>query len=88
MSGQEFPPAVKQAVRYRTRNICEVCHNAEIVHFHHRWRKGAGGPGTEDNALGCCAPCHLHIHANPALSLANDWLRHPQPVNTGLKVRP
>jgi hypothetical protein len=85
MSGQEFPPAVRQAIRYRTRNLCELCHSAEIVHFHHRLRKSQGGRGTEENCLGVCAKDHAYIHANPAISYANGWLLHAEPVNMGPK---
>jgi 5-methylcytosine-specific restriction endonuclease McrA len=45
------------------------------LHAHHILRRSQGGRHTEENMLACCRPCHEYIHANPARSYEQGWLR-------------
>jgi hypothetical protein len=82
----EFTAAVKQQIRDRAGDVCEICHERRLAHFHHRLMRSSGGLGTLANGMGCCHLCHAQLHANPAESYANGWLLHAKPVNTGLKA--
>lgn len=44
------------------------------VHLHHRRLRSQGGGNEPENLLAVCAPCHDHIHRNPAESYERGWL--------------
>lgn len=48
--------------------------DGRAVLFHHVLRRSKQGKGTADNGLHLCNPCHLWIHANPAISYERGWL--------------
>lgn len=75
----EFSPAVKKEARFRSGGRCEIhlqpsCGGRAVL-FHHVLRRGQGGKGTLDNCLHLCNWCHAYVHANPAISYENGWLR-------------
>lgn len=70
---------VRAYVMGRAGHRCEarvpgVCTGA-AEHAHHIRLRSQGGEDAEHNLLAVCHPCHAHIHANPAESYANGWLR-------------
>ena len=72
-------PAARRAVYERAGGVCEaqvagVCLGAG-TQVHHIAGRGGPDPHRLDNLKLCCAPCHEHIHANPAESYAAGWMR-------------
>ena len=58
-------------------DTCEAMTSACTVrpaHRHHVILRSQGG--HDGPTLDVCAPCHLHIHANPAEAYERGWLRH------------
>jgi hypothetical protein len=41
---------------------------------HHRKRRSQGGSDGRANLLYACAPCHVYIHDNPAISYERGWM--------------
>lgn len=69
-----MPPKVREAVRERSADVCEVCGAARAVLLHHKLRRSQGGSHSADNLLHLCDWCHADIHANPAVSYVRGWL--------------
>lgn len=76
--GSDFPPAVREAIEWRSGGWCEAgtpkC-RGHAHHIHHILRRGQGGKGTETNGLHVCEPCHLHIHSHIPEAIERGWLR-------------
>jgi hypothetical protein len=80
-SKSDFPQSVRDELRRRTGGRCQFPNCArEWSHAHHILPRRQGGMGTLDNALGLCLDHHAYVHANPAESYENDWLRRSGPV--------
>lgn len=41
---------------------------------HHKAGRSGDDPHRLDNLVGLCAPCHEHVHRNPAQSYANGMM--------------
>lgn len=79
---REFAKAAKEVI-FRSYGRCEANTPAcperehEGVHRHHIGRRrGVNGGHTADNLLNVCDAGHRFIHANPAISYENGWLKH------------
>lgn len=74
--GNDFPEEARQAMRRRSKGICEVgsqnC-NGKASQFHHR-KLRRHRDQRECNGLHACDPCHVLIHAKVGLSQAMGWL--------------
>lgn len=83
----EFSQKTKDAVFARAGGRCEFpgC-TKPIECYHHRWRRGQGGPGTAENCLGLCTRDHDYIHANVAESFQQGWLLHPPPLTQCIEI--
>lgn len=70
----------RKAVRDRSGGMCEagiqgVC-TGRAQHVHHLTLRSQGGGHDPEGLLDSCLACHGHIHANPAESYEQGWLRH------------
>jgi hypothetical protein len=70
---------VRGWVRDRAGGMCEARIDGVCIdrgeHAHHLLRRSQGGPDDMGNLIWVCAPCHGHIHANPAWAVENGLLR-------------
>ena len=78
MKAKGIPPKVRAEVLERSQGLCEIPHGPHIHradHLHHRRLRSQGGEHTPENLLHVCHDIHAYIHANPALSYEQGWLR-------------
>lgn len=73
--------AVRDLVRERAGDRCELCWSTDGLQVHHRRPRASGGtsdPATNSpaNLLLLCVWCHADIEARRALALANGHLIH------------
>ena len=79
---KQDPPelrASKQAVRSRSRGVCEagtVACTGTATEAHHRKMRSSGGSHRPLNLLDCCTSCHSWIHDHPEASYEHGWLLH------------
>ena len=59
-----------------------------VDHQHHRKLRSQGGTNDPDNVIGVCAPCHHHIHHNPAESYARGLLVHSWDNPANIPITP
>lgn len=71
----EFTPAVKAEIWRLAGGQCERCGSRSWLVYHHRWQRGKGGPGTVENGMLACTPCHEYIHSHGTESYERGWLR-------------
>lgn len=68
-----IPPKVRDEVRARSNDRCEIC-GYSAMHMHHRKMRSQGGRHAADNLLHVCRECHDLIHRNPTYSYEKGWL--------------
>ena len=71
-------PAARKQVFSRAEGMCEAqaiwaCERSGHQ-VHHIAGRGGRDPHNPANLLLVCAPCHAHIHHNPALSYERGWM--------------
>lgn len=66
---------------WREGHTCEKCLAWTYTpQPHEPLPRSAGGSITDpENVRLTCGTCHAHVHANPAESYANGWLKHREP---------
>jgi hypothetical protein len=73
----DFTEDVKRAAAIKAGHRCHAqlhgCRQS-IQHHHHRRLRSHGGPGTVENCLALCGPCHNVIHANPEWAYNHGFL--------------
>jgi hypothetical protein len=74
-----FPLEVRNTIRARAENRCEVCGLYVIAELHHRRARGMGSTNrpetnTASNGLGTCRECHRLIEGNRGLASTCGWL--------------
>ena len=73
-----IPPKVRREVAGRSGGWCEIDHDncsLRATQMHHILRRSQGGKNEADNLLHLCLNGHSYIHANPALSYEQGWLK-------------
>jgi 5-methylcytosine-specific restriction endonuclease McrA len=77
-----IPPKVRAEVLERSKGLCEIPHGPRIGrfphradHLHHILMRSQGGQHTPENLIAVCWEWHAYIHANPAISYEQGWLR-------------
>jgi 5-methylcytosine-specific restriction protein A len=79
MTNTGFPIGVRNTIRARAENRCEVCGLYVVAELHHRRARGMGSTkrpetNTASNGLGTCRECHRLIEANRGLAQTGGWL--------------
>ena len=71
-------PSSRKIIYRRSEGMCEAqaiwaCERSGHQ-VHHIAGRGGRDPHNPANLLLVCAPCHAHIHHNPALSYERGWM--------------
>ena len=78
MKAKGIPPKVRAEVLERSHGLCEIAHGPHVHkadHLHHILMRSQGGKHDADNMIHVCHEWHTYIHANPAISYEEGWLR-------------
>lgn len=71
----KMPTAVTEAVKARSRGVCELCAAAPAIHMHHRRLRSQGGRDAVENLAHLCRRCHNDaIHGNPDWAKRHGWI--------------
>lgn len=78
LSRSKMPSTVQDAVRRRSRGVCELCGSAPAAHLHHRRLRSQGGQNTYENLADLCHACHNSsddaVHANVDWARRHGWI--------------
>lgn len=80
-----IPVEVREVVRKRSGDYCELCLDAYGDQLHHRQSR-RGGDHSVPNLVHLCATCHRKVHSHPAWSNRDGWIvpMHAQAAVTPL----
>lgn len=77
MKRARMSKTLRKAVGRRAGWRCDMCGCFAPHDFgqaHHRKLRSRGGGDSLANLAWVCGVCHMHIHAEPALSTARGWM--------------
>lgn len=74
-----FPPEVRDIVKNRAMESCEICGQERIEEIHHRRPRGMGGSrdgetNLASNALGLGRDCHRMVESHRYVAQLMGWL--------------
>lgn len=72
----DIPQRVRDEVRERSGDVCEICSQQRAAHMHHKERRRKDNH-VATNLLHLCLHCHHYVHTTwlaSGLSYAKGWL--------------
>lgn len=72
-----IPEKSRTLVRTRARHRCERCRASAVNgHWHHRRSRRVKDQHTHCpcNGVWLCGPCHIDVHAHPAMAREGGWV--------------